>query len=360
MGYLKAARWPCDKDGECAICLQSLNKDSTDNPFVGSGPFVATVCSEQHVFHKGCIVRSAQFGNSACPSCKRPLIDVMARSGWDDFFLEAVEQGRLTEVKETTEGEEEGEEDYMRRILRSRCVDTQGSVDADESDPIRTLRFDSPEGPPFLHFRQSQLRRKTSVPRSKFYRGRSSDMRLVRIEFSDGTKRFLEGEKGAERVVSIENPNGDMSFFEGKQGTESLMRLELTNGLKVFYEGKMGAERVVRYEHPDGEEWFYEGAKGAEQLVRSRHSAGETRFYQGKKGTERIVRVELPGGGVVFYEGEQGTERKVRTEYPDGEEWFYEGKQGTERKVRTEYPDGGVVFYEGAKGAEHIVLTGQL
>lgn len=88
------------KDAECGICHEALNVDSTAFPWTGlpgrTGPFLRTVCENDHVFHAGCI---AQLGianledpaGQKCPDCREPLKPVIMQLAVDVVAGEAAE-----------------------------------------------------------------------------------------------------------------------------------------------------------------------------------------------------------------------------------------------------------------------------
>ena len=267
MVNLQAATWPCDEDGNCAICFETLNKDSPSSPFVGSGSFIVAVCSNQHIYHKGCILQyiytqRVSSENPTCPECRNPVDSESVYKGWDDRFTQSVEKGELSEIKEQGDDEEE-------------------DCNTDERDPTRKLQRDTED---------------------------------------DGGYKIWEGKRNSMRLIEEFLPRGDGKnrFFEGPTGEERMVRELFPNGVEYFYEGPIDQERFVRAEFPDGTKQFYEGPIDQERLVRVELSDGTKQFYEGPTGEGRIVRQEYPSGTKVFCEGPRGQERKVRKEFPDG------------------------------------------
>jgi hypothetical protein len=69
---LQSARW--DDNEECVICFDPLSADSTSSPWTGTGHYLTQVCTEGHVYHKGCIRSNLRSGNTQCPECDRPIL----------------------------------------------------------------------------------------------------------------------------------------------------------------------------------------------------------------------------------------------------------------------------------------------
>ena len=385
MANLQAATWPCNEDGNCAICLETLNKDSPSSPFVGSGPFIVAVCSNQHIYHKGCILQyiyTQRVSNrgQTCPDCRNPVNSQSVYEGWNDRFRQSVEKGKLSKIKEKRDDEEENcntdERDPTRKLRRDNNDDSYEIWEGKRNSMSLVEReyYERSAGGPRL-----VLKENIKLGLNGFYEGQAGQERLVRVESSNGVKRFFEGPAGQERLVRLVSASGIKHFYEGPAGEERLVRRELPdgvnilyyegpdgqerkvreeleNGVKHFYEGPHGQERKVREEYPNGTKHFYEGPRGQERLVRKEFPDGAKQFYEGPADEERLVRRELPDGvnSLYYYEGPDGQERLVRRELPDGSNTFYEGPDGQEREVRTEYPDGSIHFYEGAAGEERI------
>jgi hypothetical protein len=61
----------------CAICSETLNADSTRTPWTsinGNGPYVRSVCEQDHVVHTGCIKQWQAQGKTTCPECRTPIL----------------------------------------------------------------------------------------------------------------------------------------------------------------------------------------------------------------------------------------------------------------------------------------------
>ena len=60
----------------CSICLQDLNREAETNNFVPEDAEVpwAFACAGNHVFHKECVRKQYDGGDTRCADCRRPLL----------------------------------------------------------------------------------------------------------------------------------------------------------------------------------------------------------------------------------------------------------------------------------------------
>ena len=131
----------------CAICLESLSGDTTvdnstnpptDNRWTDGisnrpgrrGPYVRTVCEQDHVYHTGCIVAYAinkGLGNAnaqKCPECITDLRPVILELAVDVVAASAPSEGRVAEQQQpAVERQSSGDSDYWGDMALARIQD---------------------------------------------------------------------------------------------------------------------------------------------------------------------------------------------------------------------------------------------
>ena len=329
----------------CGICLDPLTADSTNYPWTGlpgrSGPWMRTVCDNDHVFHTGCAVNIVLTNpdrpeKHVCPDCRSPLKPIILQLAADVAVSTQPQPAQPAQPAQLAAPQQQDTE-YME-------TDADGHEYYWSGRWGRLMRVVAPPHP--------LVGGDTLVI---YYEGPRGEEHIDRIESSNGRVEHYVGPNRQERKVSEEYPDGDVWRYEGEKGEEHLVLIDHINGNVTYYEGPRGEERKVRTEFPNGKIWYFEGEKDEEHLVRKELPNGQIRYFEGEQGQERVVRIESPDGQIWYFEGAKGQERVVRSKFPEGHIVYFEGAQGEERKVRTEFPNGRIHYYEGLRGQERFV-----